>query len=307
MQKMVGENLGRTPPKMKRGPDPAACRRRDHPGSVADKGYAIRGPRRDEAAARNASHPPGDDACAPKAEDCLGLAEKGAQMRAAAAAGRKSCMEYRRPRRDPGQIARREFGIKKAMQEARIGFFQAVILDLDTGKETLVAPKPEATRDSRLRSVGPKNVPGRNIDARKHEKIALPFGPIKCGSPQDLRACAHRLLGQPVEEPPGLRRQKKAAWREQIDVLQIGRVKANAVHPPRERVRDVDFFRCFVEENSRGLDAMSRRRLRLKNGDLQATHGGGFRGGKSSETGADNHKIIRLWSTRHVKSQSTNS
>jgi hypothetical protein len=52
---------------------------------------------------------------------------------------------------------------------------------------------------------------------------------------------------------------------------------------------------------------MSRRRLGLENGDLQAAHRSGFGGGKPSKAGADNHKIVGLWSTRHGKSQSTNA
>ena len=111
-ERRAGQNG--TPSRSRRLSRARPCRR--HP----DKGDAFPGPGRHNAAARNASHPPGDGACALESEKRLRFAKKRAQMRPASPARRDTRMEDRRPWRDPGQITRREFGIEKAMEEARI-------------------------------------------------------------------------------------------------------------------------------------------------------------------------------------------
>ena len=154
MQEMIGDYPSGAPAKMERRPDPAACRGRDHAGGIPDQGDAFHCPGRHNAAARDAPHPLGDGACVLESEKRLRFAKECAQMRPASVARRDPRMEDRRSRRDPGQITRREFGIEKAMEEARIGPLQMVILDLDPGQEMLVASQSEATRDLGLRAIG---------------------------------------------------------------------------------------------------------------------------------------------------------
>ena len=138
----VGDDLSGAPAKMERGPDPSACRGRNHAGGIPDQGDAFHGPGRHNAAAGNASHPLGDGACVLESEKRLRFAKERAQMRQASAPA-ATRMEDRRSRRDPGQITRREFKIEKAMEETRIGPLQMVILDLDPVRKCWLRPSPK--------------------------------------------------------------------------------------------------------------------------------------------------------------------
>ncbi len=91
---------------------------------------------------------------------------------------------------DPGDVARRDLAVGKAMQEARVEAFQLRALDLHAGEEMPVAAEAETFRDARARTIGADQEARMQVERGQRHAALMLQGVLEFRAVHQLRAGA---------------------------------------------------------------------------------------------------------------------
>ncbi len=182
-----------------------------------------------------------------------------------------------RPGRDPGDVARCDLAIEKAVQETRVRPGEAFVFEFQPHQEALVAPEPEMPCDRRASSVGPQHIAGADAEPFGAIAIAVPRAAVEARLPMEPGSGPLGFAREPPQQVRRIGREKEIPGREEIDVRQARRIETHAVHTPRERMRDVDFLGRFLDQDARRRDPVACLALGIDHRHFEPAHGSGAR------------------------------